>query len=216
MLIELVDSLGPPGSRFHLLVFALLSVVLGICALAAVKAFMDSNRRLERRALIGVFLATGGLASFLAFSACSSLSNFVGGVRENPEVAELAVKYGTAKLIERTSVTPEQVFEVTDAIEIVATGSAGDDAGSTGSFALAALSERVPLDRLSPADRVLASALVDAVLSELGSRAADRGVEPGSVSVSDVRAVLSWVREGALLAEPVESGPAPPERPGAP
>jgi len=134
------------------------------------------------RKLLAVCLLSAGFA--LGAVACKSDSTIA---------AHLAVSYATAKYIEKggagAPARAQRVIDVADAIEAAATGE------SVTIAALKALVLAKLPGSLSPADRVLANALIDAVLAELEARIGDGVLKPDQLV--KVREVLKWVREGA-------------------
>lgn len=110
--------------------------------------------------------------------------------------ASIAVKYATAKYIEKAGEPALQkaraarVVAVVDQIEGLASG----DVQVTVDALVAYVAQRLPVD-LSPADRVLAGALIDAAAAELKARIGE-GTLPKD-GLLQVRSVLQWVREGA-------------------
>lgn len=107
-------------------------------------------------------------------------------------VARLAVSYATAKYIEKAgpSGTLERVRQIRatlDELEKVATGEA-----VTIDALKVYLSQR--LQNLSPADRALATTLVDIAVSELSARVGTGVLKPDQLV--KVREVISWVRDG--------------------
>jgi len=115
--------------------------------------------------------------------------------------ASIAVKYATAKYIEKAGDANAQaaraarVIVVLDQVDQLA---AGDSV--VVSALRAYVASRLPAD-LPPSDRVLAGALIDAAAAELEARIGE-GVLSGD-SALKVREVLKWVREGAA---PYQSG----------
>lgn len=110
--------------------------------------------------------------------------------------ASIAVKYATAKYIEKAGSPAQQearatrVVAVLDQIEGLASG----DVQVTVDALVAYVSQRLPAD-LSPADRVLAGALIEAAAAELKARIGEGALAKDALL--QVRAVLKWVREGA-------------------
>lgn len=110
--------------------------------------------------------------------------------------ASIAVKYATAKFIEKAGDSAAQtaragrIVAVLDQIEGLASG----DAQTTVDALRAFVAQRLPVD-LSPADRVLAGALIDVAAAELKARVGEGTLAGDSLLV--VREVFQWVREGA-------------------
>lgn len=110
--------------------------------------------------------------------------------------ARIAVSYATAKYIEKAGSPASQaaragrVVAVVGQIENLASG----DTSVTVSALRAFVAQRLPVD-LSPADRVLAGALIDVAAAELEARIGAGDLQ--SEALLKVREVLKWVREGA-------------------
>lgn len=120
---------------------------------------------------------------------------FLAGCKTAPQetTAHLAVSYATAKYVEKAGVNaPERaarVLAVVDAVE----GVAGGESVTLDALKAYVLG-KLPAD-LSPADRILAGALVDAAAAELQARVGAGALDPAALL--KVRQVLGWIREGA-------------------
>lgn len=120
---------------------------------------------------------------------------FLAGCKTAPQEtsAHLAVTYATAKYVEKAGAgAPERaarVLALADAVE----GVAGGESVTIDALKAYVLG-KLPAS-LSPADRILAAALVDAAAAELQARVGAGALDPAALL--KVKQVLAWIREGA-------------------
>jgi hypothetical protein len=120
---------------------------------------------------------------------------FLSGCKTAPQetTAHLAVSYATAKYVEKAGANAparaSRVLAVVDAVE----GVAGGESVTIDALKAYVLA-KLPAD-LSPADRILAGALVDAAAAELQARVGAGSLDPAALL--KVKQVLGWIREGA-------------------
>ena len=126
------------------------------------------------------------VALLVLLSACSTFG-------QNANTAKLGVTYATLKYIEKAGDSAAQseraasVRRVADAVREVATG----EAVTVAALEAAALAQ-LP-DSLSPADRFLATAVIQSAVAELQVRVGEGVLDPEKKL--QVEAVLSWVVE---------------------
>lgn len=110
--------------------------------------------------------------------------------------ASIAVKYATAKYIEKAGPVAAQAARAARVIAVVdqISGLASGDTTVTVDALVAYVSQRLPVD-LSPADRLLAGTLIDAAATELRARIGEGALT--NLTLLEVKAVLQWVRDGA-------------------
>ena len=134
---------------------------------------------------VAVFLSSVAIATGVVYlSGCNSQQSIA---------AHLAVSYATAKYIEQggadSAGRAARVLAVADAVQKAASG----ESVTVDALRLLVIEHLPPT--LSPADKVLAGALIDAAVAELQARIGAGVLKPDSVL--KVREVLGWVREGA-------------------
>lgn len=128
----------------------------------------------------------------LGFTGCASSPT-----TQQELTASIAVKYATAKYIEKAGAVANQqaraarVVAVVDQIEGLAAG----DTTTTVDALVAFVNGRLPVD-LSPADRILAGTLIEAAAAELKARVGEGAI--AADALLKVRQVLEWVRQGAI------------------
>lgn len=131
------------------------------------------------------------LCAFLAGAliACSSFVTSDGPSR-------IAVQYATARMIEAD---PDHRTERAQKIREIVSDARGffDQTDSTVQGLREIIQQRVAALQLAPADRLLAMALADAVISELNARVGAGSLPPESRL--RVSAVLGWVEDAAEL-----------------
>lgn len=128
------------------------------------------------------------LAAALAFSACSTLEDFV---TDSPATAELTFKYATAKIIDADVERADRVLSaVADAREFV-----GSDESVTVSFLYEQAVARVDFERLDPADAILIRAVIQNA-SERLQREVGGGVLNGEQEIR-LLTILDWVESAA-------------------
>lgn len=144
------------------------------------------------------FVSLLGLA-FLALFVCGALS----GCKPSEQLtARVAVQYSVGKYLERETpeVRAEKAARILATVELVS--SMAENEAVTIDSLRAYVATRLA-DRLSPADRLLAGAIIDAAALELKARVGDGVLKPDQLV--KVREVLSWVAEAAAAyAPPVE------------
>ncbi len=141
------------------------------------------------------FIALFFLGVFL-LGVCASLA----GCNSSEQLAsKIAVQYAVGKYVEHQpqDARAETAHRISVVVETVSTLSEND---STTVDALRAYVAQRLGDKLSPADRVLAGAIIDAAAVELKARVGD-GVLKADQLVK-VREVLSWVSEAAAAYSP--------------
>lgn len=128
------------------------------------------------------------LAIAFALAGCAA-------IEQSPTTAKLATQYATLKVIERGDDQPVRAAKIRAIAEDAKRFLDHDAVTLPGLHA--AVMERVDLESLSTADRMLASALVGAVVAELEARLGDG---PGLIPPDDlyqIAEVLDWVIEAA-------------------
>ena len=145
------------------------------------------------------FLRLTVAACFLAVFLAGVLT--AGCKSGNTVAARLAVSYATAKYIEKAgpSGVVERVQRIRAMLDTLEKLSSGEMV--TIDALKAYVAQR--LDHLSPADRVLAGALIDAAVAELEARVGSGVLDPEKLV--KVREVLAWVREGTNVFAPPTS-----------
>ncbi len=141
------------------------------------------------------FVALVGLA-FLALFVCGALT----GCKPSEQLAaRVAVQYSVGKYIEKQSPAEraERVAQIIATVDLVSSMAENEVVTIDGLRAYVAL--RLA-DKLSPADRLLAGAIIDAAALELKSRVGDGALKPDQLV--KVREVLSWVAEAASAYAP--------------
>lgn len=148
----------------------------------------------------GFFVTLVGLA-FLAVFFAGALT---GCKPESQLAARVAVQYAVGKFIEKQS----PLDKVEKVRRIVATAKLVSDMCANESVTIDSLRAYVAqrlADRLSPADRLLAGAIIDAAAIELKARVGEGVLKPDQLF--RVREVLSWVAEAATAYAPAETVP---------
>lgn len=128
------------------------------------------------------------LGLVLLLSGCTVLQS-------TPAAARVSIEYATMRLIERAEAPADRAIAV---IQLVDSASRFLDTEEATVPDLASrILARIDMDGLTPSDRLLAAALVDAVSQELSARVGE-GLIPGQ-QLLQVRAVLGWVADAAAL-----------------
>ena len=119
-------------------------------------------------------------------------------VEENPITAELLVKQGTMRYIERSDDWPAKAARVAEVARDV------QDAASGDLFTLAELRGRAidaaNLEELDPADRILAMALIDSIADRVEEKA-DLELPTGEVDLVAFNQITAWVIEATTYYE---------------
>lgn len=134
--------------------------------------------------LFTTVLITLALACGLLLQGCASLG-------QNTATEKLVIQYATMKVIEADRDAMPQRAAKIDEIAASAQVFLSSDAADIGLLG-AEVQKRLPPD-LSPADRILANVLIDAVIAELQVRLGSGLVRPDQQF--QVNAVLGWIRE---------------------
>lgn len=120
-------------------------------------------------------------------------------VEENPLTAELLVKQGTMRYIERSDDWPAKAARVAEVAQDV------QDAASGDLFTLAELRERAidaaNLEELDPADRILAMALIDSIADRVEEKAGGLELPTGEVDLVAFNQITTWVIEATTYYE---------------
>lgn len=134
------------------------------------------------------FLVALSIAFLAALAGCTA-------IEQSPTTAKLATQYATLKIIGQG---PDQGARKTKIRNIAQDAKRFLDHDAVTLPGLhAAVMERVDMESLSPADRMLANALIGAVVTELEARL---GNGPGMIPPDDlyqIAEVLDWVIEAA-------------------
>lgn len=138
-------------------------------------------------------------AGFLAVFVCGALT---GCKPQEALAAKVAVQYSVGKFIEKDSVVSraEKVRQILATVKTVS-DLAEADAVTIDSLR-AYVAQRLG-DKLSPADKLLAGAIIDAAAIELKARVGDGVLKPDQLV--KVREVLSWVAEAAAAYAPPDA-----------
>lgn len=127
------------------------------------------------------------------FQGCASLG-------DNVATEKLMIQYATMKVIEADrEAMPERAAKISQIV--VSAGSFFDSGTADVALLKAEVIKRLPAD-LSPADQVLANALIDSVVAELQSRVGNGLVSPDKRL--QVQAVLGWIHEATQFYSPRE------------
>jgi len=140
-----------------------------------------------KKVMIALVAAVGLICGFL-MQGCASLG-------QNVATEKLVIQYATMKVIEADQ---DAMAERAGKIDEIARHAQLFLNTDTADIALlsAEVHKRLPAD-LSPADRVLANALIDTVMAELQARVGSGLVPPDKKL--QVNAVLGWIREAAYF-----------------
>lgn len=140
--------------------------------------------------LVTVCVALLLTISLLFNSGCTALT-------QSSATAKLAVEYATLKVIENSA--PEARAARRAKINQIAKDAKTFVSGQSVTLALldAAIRKNVDFSKLSPADALLANALIDAVIQELQTRVGTGLLDPAQVLA--VNAVLDWVIEATAV-----------------
>lgn len=139
----------------------------------------------------------------LAFLVLFILGGLSGCKPESQLAARVAVQYAVGKYIEKVSPI-DKVEKVRRIIETARLVSQLAENESVTIDSLRAYVAQRLADRLSPADRLLAGAIIDAAAIELKNRVGDGVLKPDQLV--QVREVLTWVEEAATAYAPPEAG----------
>lgn len=142
--------------------------------------------------LISIITLSASLALFGLSSGCQSASS--GASREI--LAQAAVVYATAKVIENNPTYAERIAQIAAEVRGVAAG----DTAATVDTLIALARSRVDWSKLSPADVALVNLLLDAVKAELVARL-------GTLPLPQERAlqvakVAGWIEDAAKAYRP--------------
>lgn len=136
------------------------------------------------------------VASILALSLASSCAT----LENNPASAKLVTQYAVLKFAEQSSA--DKRAERIANVQRVATDVKAIAAGEPVSIGLlkAAVGAEIAKLNLSPADTMLANALVDMLAIELSERVGEGILDPDQLV--QVAKVMDWIIEAAALASP--------------
>lgn len=142
------------------------------------------------------FFTTLVAAGFLAVFVCGALTACK---PQEALAARVAVQYAVGKYVEKQSpaTKAETVRRIISTVELVS--SMAENESVTIDSLRAYVATRLG-EKLSPADRLLAGAIIDAAAVELKARVGDGVLKPDQLV--KVREVLSWVAEAAAAYAP--------------
>lgn len=136
----------------------------------------------------------GAIITVVLFSLLSSCAT----LERNPATAKLATQYGVAKFIENSSIDKRE--DRRKRIVSIATtlkASAQDESATVAALQALAYAQ-IDDAKLSPADVVLAKALVDMIAHEIDTRIKDKLISPDKVVT--INKFLDWIVEAAGVA----------------
>lgn len=137
------------------------------------------------------------VAASLALAGCAS----TGGVSDDSRgaAAQLIVKYAAMKYIEQASPVnrAERAVRVLEVAKLVAETARGEEITLQRLAAIAA--EQLPAT-LTPADRMLALALISTAQTELQKRTGVGGIQ--SDTLLKLTEILDWIQQAAVLYAP--------------
>ena len=135
----------------------------------------------------------------LAFAALFVLGALTGCKPQEQLAAKISVQYAVGKYIEHQpqDARAETAKRISATVEVVSELASNE---STTVDALRAYVAQRLGDKLSPADKLLAGAIIDAAAVELKARVGDGVLKPDQLV--KVREVLTWVAEAAAAYTP--------------